>query len=47
LSGGTATFAISTLAVGTTPVKAVYGGDAKFAASTSKVVEQVVQSAGE
>jgi uncharacterized repeat protein (TIGR03803 family) len=43
LSGGAATFAISTLKVGTTSVKAVYAGDLPdFQGSTSKPVKQVV-----
>jgi hypothetical protein len=42
LSGGSATFTTSTLKVGTTAVKAVYGGDATLAGSTSKTVDQVV-----
>ncbi len=43
LSGGSATFITSTLKVGTTPVTAVYRGDAEFGASKSTVVKQVVQ----
>lgn len=43
LSGGSATFNTSTLAVGTTSVKAVYGGDGKsIKGSKSKAVKQVV-----
>jgi hypothetical protein len=45
LSGGSATFTTSTLKVGTTTVKAVYGGDSNFAGSTSKPVKQVVGKA--
>ena len=45
LSGGTATFTDSTLAVGTKVVKAVYGGDANFSASTSNTVSQVITKA--
>jgi hypothetical protein len=45
LSGGTATLSISTLAVGTKMVTAVYGGDSDFAASTSKAVSQVISKA--
>jgi len=45
LSGGTATFSISTLGVGTKSVTAVYGGDANFAGSTSKADSQVVSKA--
>jgi hypothetical protein len=43
LSGGSATFITSTLAVGTTSVTAVYGGDTSFIDSTSKAVKQVVK----
>ena len=43
LSGGSASFTISTLKVGTTSVKAVYGGDSNYAASTSTAVKQVVE----
>ncbi|MGC2246232.1 MAG: choice-of-anchor tandem repeat GloVer-containing protein [Terriglobales bacterium] len=43
LNGGTAMFTTSTLPVGTPHVKAVYGGDKLFEASTSKGVKQVVQ----
>jgi hypothetical protein len=43
LSAGTASFTTSTLKVGTTTVKAVYGGDSNFDISTSKAVKQVVQ----
>jgi uncharacterized repeat protein (TIGR03803 family) len=46
LSGGSATFTTSTLRVGTTSVKAVYGGDSNFAGSTSKPLKQVVNNAG-
>jgi hypothetical protein len=45
LSGGSASFTTSTLNVGTNAIKAVYGGDAKFAGSTSKAVSQVVSKA--
>jgi hypothetical protein len=45
VSGGTATFSASTLAVGTKLVTAVYGGDADFAASTSKAASQVIGKA--
>jgi poly(hydroxyalkanoate) depolymerase family esterase len=46
LSSGSATFTISTLtAGGTDNVKAVYAGDANFAASTSVAVGQVVTKA--
>jgi hypothetical protein len=47
LSGGTASFATSTLKVGTDSVTAVYGGDSNFASSTSNTVKQVVKKAGE
>lgn len=43
LSGGVATFTTSSLAVGTSAVHAVYGGDLNFVGSTSKVVDQVVE----
>ena len=43
LSGGSASFTTSTLPVGTTTVKAVYGGDGDFDASTSNTVKQVVK----
>jgi uncharacterized repeat protein (TIGR03803 family) len=42
LSGGSASFTTSTLPVGTTSVKAVYGGDAYFHSDTSTAVRQVV-----
>jgi uncharacterized repeat protein (TIGR03803 family) len=45
LSGGSASFTTSTLPVGTTSVKAVYGGDAYFKKSTSNVVKQLVDKA--
>ena len=45
LSGGTATFSASTLAPGTKSIKAFYGGDASFAASTSTAVSQVIGKA--
>jgi len=45
LSGGSASFTTSTLPVGTTLVKAVYGGDAYFKKSTSNVVKQLVEKA--
>jgi hypothetical protein len=38
LSGGSASFTTSTRPAGTHPIKAVYGGDASFIGSTSKVV---------
>ncbi len=47
LSGGSASFTTSTLKVGTTAVKTVYGGDSNFAGSTSKAVKQLVKKAGE
>ena len=47
LSGGSASFTISTLKVGTTAVTVVYGGDSKFIGSTSNTVKQVVKKAGE
>jgi len=45
LSGGSASFVTSTLPVGTSSLKAVYGGDSNFNGSTSKVVKQVVSKA--
>jgi hypothetical protein len=45
LSGGTATFSISTLGVGTKSVTSGYGGESKFGGSTSKAVSQVVRKA--
>jgi len=42
LSGGSASFTTSALPAGTNAIKAVYGGDTEFAASTSNVVKQVV-----
>jgi hypothetical protein len=45
LSGGSASFTTSTLPVGTSYIKAVYGGDSNFAGSTSKAVSQVVSKA--
>lgn len=45
LSGGTATFPDSTLAVGTKAITAVYGGDFNFIGSTSKADSQVIGKA--
>src|SRR5580658_787638 len=45
LSGGTATFTISTLAKGTDAVKSEYTGDANYGSSTSIAVSQVVDDA--
>ena len=42
LSGGSASLPTSTLPVGTSYIKAVYGGDSNFAGSMSKVLKQVV-----
>jgi hypothetical protein len=42
LSGGSASFTTSALPVGNNYIKAVYGGDSEFAASTSNVLKQVV-----
>jgi hypothetical protein len=42
LSGGSASFTTSALPVGTNRITALYGGDIKFAASTSNTVKQVV-----
>jgi uncharacterized repeat protein (TIGR03803 family) len=44
LSGGSASFTTSALPVGTNAIKAVYGGDIHFAASTSNTVKQVVKN---
>jgi hypothetical protein len=46
LSGGTAKFKTSALAVGSHPITAMYGGDTNFTTSTSDVLIQVVQGAG-
>jgi sugar lactone lactonase YvrE len=43
LARGSTSFTISTLKVGTTVVKAAYGGDTNFAASTSSAVKQEVK----
>ena len=45
LSGGSASFATSTLKVGTNAINAVYGGDSNFASSKSKAVSQLVVKA--
>ena len=45
MSGGSASFNISTLKVGTNAITAVYSGDANFGGSTSKPVKQVVSKA--
>src|SRR5207245_1284388 len=44
LVNGSASISISTLAVGTHPLTAAYGGSAAFAASTSATVNQVVNN---
>ena len=44
LSGGTASFTTSALAVGTHSIKVVYSGDANFNTSKSSVLSQVVQN---
>ncbi|MFF1956030.1 Ig-like domain-containing protein, partial [Streptomyces sp. NPDC058220] len=46
LSGGVATFAVSTLSVGTHSLTAVYAGDSNFNASTSPIDTQTVTTAG-
>jgi CSLREA domain-containing protein len=46
LSGSTATLTTSALTVGTHPITAVYSGDANNTASTSPVLNQVVNGAG-
>jgi hypothetical protein len=43
LTGGTAKFTTSALAAGTHSIKAVYGGNAAFAGSTSPTLSQVVK----
>jgi hypothetical protein len=45
LANRSATFKISTLKVGETPITAAYGGDSNFSASTSNVVKQRVKAA--
>ena len=45
LSGGEAKFSFTSLPVGSNAIKAVYGGDATFAASTSKIEIQTVNAA--
>jgi len=45
ISGTTATFTTSTLAIGTHPVTAVYSGDANYKTATSAVDNQVVTKA--
>src|SRR5207245_7692626 len=44
LVNGSASLSISTLAVGSHPLTAAYGGSATFAASTSAVVTQIVNA---
>ena len=46
IAGTTATFTTTTLAVGTHPVTAVYGGDANYNTATSAITNQVVNSGG-
>jgi uncharacterized repeat protein (TIGR03803 family) len=43
LSSGTASFNTSTLPLGSSSIKAVYGGDGNFGASTSSIVKEVVK----
>ncbi len=45
LTGGSASFSISTLNVGTASVSAAYGGDTSFLGSTSNTVKQKVEKA--
>ncbi len=47
LSGGTATFSTSKLAVGTHSITAVYGGDTNFTTSTSAALTQTVNQDGD
>ena len=42
IASGTATYAVSSLAVGTHSVTAVYGGDTQFSTSTSSAVSQII-----
>ena len=44
LSGGTATFSISTLSAGSHPITASYSGDSNYSVSLSNVVVQVVNA---
>jgi hypothetical protein len=44
VSGGVATFTTSTLPTGTNSVSASYGGDSRYAASTSPVLSEVVKT---
>ncbi|MFF1956029.1 Ig-like domain-containing protein, partial [Streptomyces sp. NPDC058220] len=46
LSGGVATFSVSTLSVGTHSLTAVYSGDSNFTTSTSPIDTQTVTTAG-
>ena len=46
LSGGSATFSTSSLAVGTHSITAIYGGDTNFNSSTSTAFSQVVNQDG-
>lgn len=45
LSGGTATFSINSLVIGSHTITAVYAGDTNFAGSTSSTLTQVVNKA--
>ncbi len=44
LNGARATFTVSTLAAGSHPITAVYGGDADFSGSTSSALSQTVNA---
>src|SRR5208282_672541 len=44
MSGGIATFSVSSLSVGTHSIKAIYSGDTNFKTSTSAILTQIVQS---
>jgi hypothetical protein len=46
IAGTTATFTTTTLAVGTHPVTAVYGGDTNYNTATSAITNQVVNNGG-
>ena len=45
LSSGTASFSISTMAVGTKSITVTYNGDAKYAPSTSSMLSQIINKA--
>lgn len=45
LTNGTASFSTSTIAVGTKSITVSYGGDTKYAASTSTILSQIINKA--